>query len=394
MEAMNLKGGLDTGNGYMKGLIQGEHEMVVDFPTVCSLYTIVNDIKAEGGAIETTIKNIFNQMDISISSNLVPDGKRRILGKRAIKSGSNTDTFNVNKSHVSKAQQEMSFIMVFGTFAGAALKDYYETNGTLPEEMIPVKVKCILSLPITEYRRFKDGFAGDFKNGSHMVTFHNFTRPIRVELTFEEVIVMAEGATAQYAITHRGVDLESSITPQMKNDDITSEILADAENVIGIDIGEGTVNFVVFQDGLLSPDASGTLEQGYGTLLDDCVEGRLKDSGFQFNGRKALADFLITTPKPLNRAKYKKVKEIVDDEAINFSENILRQAEKFIASMGASTEVIFVYGGGSIPLRPFLEFKLEQSGQRLSGIPIVYIEASIARTLNAKGLYMIANELF
>ena len=41
-----------------------------------------------------------------------------------------------------------------------------------------------------------------------------------------------------------------------------------------------------------------------------------------------------------------------------------------------------------------LEPKLLESGDRLSGIPVIYITSGDARKLNARGLRMIAQELF
>lgn len=391
---IRLNGGLDTGNGYMKGEIQGKGMISVDYPSINAIYSLANDIKAEGQAIGNIISDIFNTMDVSISSDLVPDGKRRIFGKRAINSRARTMAFDVNSFHRSKAEQEMSAIMVLGTFAGAALKDYYEANGKLPEKLMSVKVNCALALPVSEYREFKNRYSESFRKGSHLITFHNFVEPVRVELVFENVLVFPEGAAAHYAIANGLADIEKALNAKQKNLGITSQMVQEAENIIIIDIGEGTVNFVVFQGGELSPDASGALDQGYGTMLDECVSGRLKDSKFPFQGRKMLADFLITEPSPLNRAKYEAIREIVDDEGSVFSEEIVLTAENYISRIGSGIEAILVLGGGSIPLRRVLEPKLLESGDRLSGIPVVYISSDDARKLNAKGLRMIAQELF
>lgn len=391
---IRLNGGLDTGNGYMKGEISGKTDINVDYPSVNAIFTLANDIKAEGPAVAGVIEDIFNQMDISISSDLVPDGKRRIFGKRAINSGSRAMAFDVNSFHRSKAEQEMSAIMVLGTFAGAALKDFYETEGKLPEKMLSVKVSCALALPVSEYREFKNRYSESFMKGSHLVTFHNFVEPVRAELVFENVLVFPEGAAAHYAIASGMAELDKALNAKQKNLGITARMVQDAENIIIVDIGEGTVNFVVFQGGELSPDASGALDQGYGTMLDQCVNGRLKDSRFPFQGRKMLADFLIKEPSPLNRAKYEAIREIIDDEGGVFSEEIVLAAENYISRIGSGTEVIVVLGGGSIPLRRVLEPKLLESGDRLSGIPVVYISSDDARRLNAKGLRKIAQELF
>lgn len=391
---MKLSGGLDTGNGFMKGEIKGNEMIFVDYPSTHAVFSLANDIKAEGPAVANVIADIFNQMDISISSDLVPDGKRRIFGKRAIKSGERTVSFDVNDLHRSKAEQEMSPIMVIGTFAGVALKSWYDAEKKLPDKMITACVTCALALPIDEYRKYKDIYAESLKKGSHLVTFYNFVEPVRVEVKFEEVLVFAEGAAARFAIKKGGADIEKALTEKLKGLGTTANMVQKAKNMLLIDIGDGTVNMAVFQGGELSPDASGTIDQGYGTMLDKCLR-RLKPMGYPFgSSRKKLADFLLEEPTPFTRERYNVVSGIVEDEENMFCDDIVLSAENYITSMGGSTEFMLVIGGGSIPLRRVLEAKLNESGKRLSGIPVIYMQSEDARKLNARGLRMIAETLF
>lgn len=391
---MRLNGGLDTGNGYMKGEIKGNEMIYVDYPSTHAVFSLANDIKAEGPAVANVIADIFNQMDISISSELVPDGKRRIFGKRAIKSGERTVSFDVNDLHRSKAEQEMSPIMVIGTFAGAALRNWYDAEKALPNKMLTVSVTCALALPIDEYRKYKDVYAQSFKKGSHLVTFYNFTEPVRVEIKFNEVLVFAEGAAARYAIKNGGADIEKALPEKLKGMGAAVNSVQYAKNMLLIDIGDGTVNMVVFQDEELSPDASGAIDRGYGTMLDKCLE-RLKPMGYPFSSsRKKLADFLLEKPTSFTLERHNAVGGIVEDEENMFCDDIVLSAEKYITKMGGSTEFLLVIGGGSIPLRRVLEAKLNESGKRLSGIPVIYMQAEDARRLNAKGLRMIAETLF
>ena len=60
---IQVSGGLDTGNGYMKGILKSENsEIIVDYPSVVSIYDVENDIKTEGENIKAEISDIFNRM--------------------------------------------------------------------------------------------------------------------------------------------------------------------------------------------------------------------------------------------------------------------------------------------------------------------------------------------
>ena len=392
---IQVSGGLDTGNGYMKGILKSENsEIIVDYPSVVSIYDVENDIKTEGENIKAEISDIFNRMDLSISSDLITDGRRRIFGKRAVESGMVTTTFDVNLHQQSKAEQKMSGLMVLGTFAGAVLKKWFEKHGKLPENVIQATVSCVLALPIAEYLKYRDKYIEGFKKGTHMVTFHNFSEPVRVELTFENVIVTSEGAAAQFAISSGLADLSSEITSEMKQEGINEKELMAATDVMGIDIGEGTVNFVVMKNKKLSPEASWMVAEGYGTLLDECISQTLKKNGYPFNGRKDLSEFLIKTPKPIEKAKHRVVTELVEDEALKFAERLITEVRKSIAKTGTTNQAIFIYGGGSIPLRKAIETGVRKNASELGNTYVIYISSKDARTLNAKGLYEMSTKLF
>ena len=50
-------------------------------------------------------------------------------------------------------------------------------------------------------------------------------------------------------------------------DGITAKDILEAGNTVGIDIGEGTVNYPVFQNGKFMPDVSLTFDKGYGAQV-------------------------------------------------------------------------------------------------------------------------------
>ena len=266
-------GGLDVGNGYMKGEFMtdiGQPTEIIDFPSVATVFTFPTDVKAEGDGIPKTVEDIYNRMDISISSSLVRDGNRRLIGKRAIKNRTIVEDFDVN-TMLSKAEQELSAVLTLATFAASSLKSYFRQYGKLPERTLETEVRCVLALPVAEYMKFKEMYEKKLKQGTHLVTFHNFIDPVRVELKFSAVKMTAEGATAQFAIS-----MEKEIAEKAdRNKEFTPEYLQNSSSVIGIDIGEGTVNYVVTHDREFAPEVSSTMTTGYGTILDKCVSERL-----------------------------------------------------------------------------------------------------------------------
>ena len=131
-----------------------------------------------------------------------------------------------------------------------------------------------------------------------------------------------------------------------------------AGGIIGIDIGEGTVNFPIYQDLKFNPDTSSTFNKGYGNVMDESL-ARLTQMGRPFDSRKKLVDWLIDSKdKPLMRAKRAEAMNIVDAEINIFTEELNRKFATVLERNGAFAEVVYVYGGGATPVQNSLYPKL------------------------------------
>lgn len=274
-----IKAGLDIGNGYVKGVIAGDNgTSTVDIPSGVALMTRKNQLPTPNDQAKETLEDVFNVLDVSFMTPLVPDSFRRLFGERALTSGGSFQEFDVIGSQ-SKAQQPLSKILVLGIIAGKVLKDYVDKNGTLPgdDTVLSADVYCGLALPITEYIQHRETYISAFKNGVHTVTVCNFETPVTVKLTFKAVEVIAEGASAQYAIGAKGEPLAKLMLADVRNhgvalEGITPQDILQVKDTIGVDIGEGTVNFPVFTNGRFNADASMTLDKGYGSVLMNALE--------------------------------------------------------------------------------------------------------------------------
>lgn len=401
MSKMKLVAGLDIGNGYVKGAVNtfenlGQKPQGVDFPSGVAHIIYSHDIQTEPADAKPVIDDIFNQMDVSFGSNLVSDTTRRLFGKRGLASGAIIEEFDVD-SVLSKAEQDLSAVLVLGSLAGQALKEYYAKTGALPTETISVTVRVALALPITEYMRHRKAYAEGFKNGNHIVTFHNFTVPVNVEIRFEDVQVLAEGASAQYAINAKGPAFMEAMLSDVRRlgeplEGITAQDVLAATNTVGIDIGEGTVNFPVFQNGKFNPDASSTFDRGYSSVINNALD--ILAPRYMFKNRKQLVDFLQTPATNITRNKHIACETEVAKHANGFAMEIAEQFSRVMRKVGAFTEVVYIYGGGATAVKEYLHPLLLKEVKGFGGegtmFPVLYLDSRYSRYLNREGLYIIA----
>jgi len=405
-----INAGLDIGNGYVKALIRNTDtdvkSKVVDMPSAAAVITNSADVRiSDPAGIAKEIDDIYNSLEVSIDSPLIADNDVRMyIGKRAVKSGKSLQEFNLKETRRSKSETELSAILVLSILAGKGLQDYYAQYHKLPgeEETIRIDVNFAMSLPITEYKYNKDTVARNYKAQSHLVRIHNFEHVVRVDVHINDAITTAEGASAQFTIAYKMKCEGDKFTVGLMKDmikngisvpeDIAPADIAAATGIIGIDIGEGTVNFPIYQDLQLNTDVSTTFNKGYGTVLDEAVI-RLAQLGRPFDSRKKLMEWLRETEnKPLMRSKRTEALKIIEAEASIFVDELVKQFSAVLERNGAFAEIIYVYGGGAEPIRELLYPKLKKAISRVYGedtfMPIFYLNKSYSRVLNRDGLYI------
>lgn len=291
--------------------------------------------------------------------------------------------------------------LVLGCLAGRALQDYWRRNHKLPDDILDVHCRMTLALPISEYKRYRRPYADGYMASQHLVSIHNFEDPVRIRLYIDDVQVLAEGASAQYAIMAKGEPLMEAMLADVRKmgaplEGITAQDILEAKNTMGIDIGEGTVNFPVYQGGRFNPDSSMTFTKGYGHVLNRAMDA-LREANYPFHSRKALADFLQEGPSGIKRARYARVREFVDAEISNFADEVTQAFSQLMARVGSYVDVIYVYGGGASDMKPWLHPKLIETAQKLGGadveVPILYLDSRYSRKLNREGLFLVAQQV-
>lgn len=411
-----LLGGIDVGNGYVKGVIRSEvagAEVIdqIDLPSAVVATSRSTpkvpeaDIDAQRIVVD---EDFFNHLAVSFTTDLVSQPDLKVFGRSALATpGSRFSQFEVIGSR-SKADQELSFVLVLGIYAAKALRDHVRKHGELPDHELRATVRTGLALPIAEYVQRRSSFAAQFigaggqaSPSTHLVTIKNFATPVTVRLQFEDVQVLPEGASAQFAITAKGEPLAHALLEDLKADSpgeaarletVTPAMLVGVRNTIGVDLGEGTCNFPVFSDGAFNAEASTTLDQGYGTALTNALERMsASDQDLRFPNRKALADFLQQKASVFTQDRYGRAASYVDQEAIYLAQEVASRLADVLTQVGGTTEVIYVFGGGSGPVKSVLRPALQKAA---GSIPVLYLDAAYSRHLNREGLYLAASSAY
>lgn len=408
MNPIYIKAGLDIGNGYSKGkVIVNDNATInatgnVDYPSVTAKLAQSSVIHQQSDAdVANIVGDIYNQMEASFDSPLVEAEAHYLFGKRALASGKITQEFIIG-SQISKTKQHITYDLIFASVAGAALQSYYVAYNKLPIEPIEVYTQVALSLPINEYKRNKKPYSDSLTTNQHVVHMYNFKdRVVSVIIHFTNVIVVAEGAAALVYMLDSGAPLLSAMLADIRTrgialDGITVDDVAACNNVLGIDIGEGTVNFPVFKDGVFQPDASTTFDMGYGFTLTNAL-APLSDNGLPFKNRKALADYLQQTPNALNRRRYEAVQNIVRNVSNDFVSDVVAQTGQLLQEIAAYVDLIYVYGGGATPMKemlyPALLKEVNQSAATGIAIPVLYLDSQYSRNLNREGLFKLVTSV-
>lgn len=347
----------------------------------------------------TYLEGMINHMDVTISSSAVKTQGRFLVGNAAIKSSLPLKAFDVN-DFTGKSDNDLAIILTLSMIAAQRISLAVK-NGEDLSDQLSTEINMTTALPVSEGK--KNGIINNYINkyigSKHTVVFHNFKDPITVSLSFKNVYVALEGEAAQLYLKNSDIKLQGLIKqdfsknyPELANDIKVSDLVK-IDNLLGIDIGEGTTDLVVIKEGHANAVASTSLPTGYGNALQDAIDV-LQTENMNFEARSQLQNYLAQEVSPLAKRMQTKVRQIVFEQLEPFADKIVTAASKTMRKAGANVEILYVYGGGSIPMleQTALRQKLSQKMKDFSGgidVPVIWINKSYAQNLNEKGLELI-----
>lgn len=340
---------------------------------------------------------LLDNLDVTVLSPSCPGmSDRTFVGTKAVDSALPLTSMSLS----SKRSKYSSNLPVYITLALIAARKLQEIAG---EGEVPRDVSCEVvmatALPVSEgaKRSVREEYAGRFGKVRHTVIFHNFLEPITVRIKFTKVAVLQEGAAGQLFLTnHKNellpsvqADLEKTYGPEMAK--AASEILSQ-KNTMTIDIGQGTTDFVVGLNGKLVQNASLSLNQGYGTVLTS-ARAALDD----FDSNQELIAYLNKKMPSYKKAAQDEVKRIVYEQLSPLTAQIASSTEAVAshASVNRQVDVIYVFGGGSIPLdkQSNLRSVLVKTANDFGLGPVVFISPKYAQKFNLLGLEIYLNHV-
>ena len=393
--------GIDVGNGYVKARVSvadaEPHD--VDMPSCVAYVPASSWIAVE--ATSDYMSDLLNELDCDVMSDAVAPGDRRriLLGRRAAASGRMPIMFDINDARP-KCDDSLSGQLVCSVIASEVVRKLFEDSGSLPDDTVAANVTCALALPIVDFAKWRERYKAMFENGNHVVHIHNFDHEVSVKLVFDAVRVLPEGAAAQFAIASLGTKfLESALDEARENgmpcEGETGSSLLSYKNTIGVDIGEGTVNFPVFRDGRVNVEASSSIDRGYGTVLSDVCE-MARGTGYAPSSRKELAEFMLKkNPSPRDARIKEKLARLIDDECDVFVRDVVSEYTRVLRRSRLVSDVVYVYGGGADAVRESLWPRLVEASKIDDDIytPVMYLSSEVSRTLNRDGLFAVAKAI-
>lgn len=394
----------DLGYGSVKAKV---NDTKIHFPSVLALQReqdIAKPVEFDSEKEKLSyLSDMINHMDVTISSSAVKTQGRFLLGNAAVKSSLPMRAFDVN-DFTGKSDNDLSIILTLGMIAAQRVALAVENDEDLSEQL-NAEVNMTTALPVSEGKKngIVDSYINKYINSKHTVVFHNLKDPITVSLTFNKVYVALEGEVAQLYIQNSDIKLKGLIKKDFAKNypELSTEIevtdLVKIKNLLGIDIGEGTTDLVVIKDGKANAVSSTSLPTGYGNALQDAIDV-LQTQNMNFEARSQLQDYLSQDVSPLAKRMQNKVRQTVFEQLAPFADKIVEAASKTMRKAGANVEVLYVYGGGSIPMLEQTELrqKLAQKMKDFSGgidVPVIWIDKSYAQILNEKGLELVLNVL-
>ena len=398
MANYNLVAGIDVGNGYIKSRVTiNDATFDCDAPSCVAYMPASAWVPQE--PTDELMQDLFNELDCDVMSDSVApaDRKRILVGRRAATSGRIPIMFDINDS-TPKCDDSLSGQFVCSVLATAALQKYWNDNFELPKEMLSVDAYVALALPIVDYVRCRERYRSMFVHGSHVVHVHNFDDEISVRITFKDVYVLPEGAAAQFAIGRLAKDtiqclIDDAAEHGLPQEGETPETLISYSNTIGVDIGEGTVNFPVFRAGKINVEASSSINRGYGTVLSDVVES-MRGTGFAPDSRKELSEFMLKkNPTPRDKKIQARLQRVLDDAADVFARDVIAEYTRVLRRTKLTSDVVWVYGGGADAIKDILWPRLVEASELDDDIytPVMYLSSDLSRTLNRDGLWCVAD---
>ena len=318
-----MKCALDIGNSSVKGMLLTDTNEVISPLRFPSSVVTVADAKY---LTYTNPEDVYIQV---IDSPLAHVDDIVAVGQKAIDMPDYREYDVTSTSY--KANHEITTSLLFG-----ALVPFIETDTE--------NVALAVSVPIVEAKSI--GLIEDYKTlltGSHMVRLYTEAGTRDITINFTTVAVLNEGQAGFLGLLDTvDRDFRSDIDAVYNSMGETDPV-ADLEDFLIVDIGEGTTDLAVFRNKRFNPEYSYSITRGYGNLLEDAMSAAAREH-LTIESRKDLQKVLESTNK--RRAERReKWMEYVAPTKDKFIEVVTDTILKTYGKRDYFDAIIFIGGG-------------------------------------------------
>ncbi len=391
---IKLKIAHDGGNGFMKDQINKDRFI---FPSVISPVLpgsepSVTEVE-DTDKVQKIMNDFLDHMDITVQSKGININGRYQIGRSASHSISPM-TFNVN-SNEGKADSDISIICLLSLASYYALNKYFKENSDIPSNLIVDIEKFITALPIDEIKLkgAKERFIERFTSNNHIVIINNFSKPVSITLSFKKGEVQPEGIIAENGLIAEPENSELSrndgIFDELNKDydlDIKGQDLLKMGNVLGIDIGEGTVDFSVTNSAAPVPTLNSSILLGIGNATENAINALHQD--YPVIGKINRQAFIEIANRD-NSKESQTYKHYLDSQLIILEQQITEQVKSIYRTLNSQVGLIFICGGGASVLKNHFEKRFSKIIDEVSpfdSAPIMWVDEKFAQNLNLDGL--------
>ena len=318
-----MKCALDIGNSSVKGMLLTDTNEVISPLRFPSSVVTVADAKY---LTYTTPEDVYIQV---IDSPLAHMDDIVAVGQKAIDMPDYREYDVTSTSY--KANHEITTSLLFG-----ALVPFIEGDTE--------NVALAVSVPIVEAKSI--GLIEDYKallTGSHIVRLYTEAGVRDITINFTTVAVLNEGQAGFLGLLDTvDRDFRSDIDAVYNSMGETDPV-ADLEDFLIVDIGEGTTDLAVFRNKRFNPEYSYSITRGYGNLLEDAMSAAAREH-LTIESRKDLQKVLESNNK--RRAERReKWMEYVSPTKDKFIEVVTDTILKTYGKRDYFDAIIFIGGG-------------------------------------------------
>lgn len=317
-----MKFALDIGNSTVKGSVLDDNNHLLNTITEPSAVNYISEEKY------LTYNNDEFYFKVE-SSKLNHSDKITVVFTKAIDLPDYLE-YDVESTSY-KANHEITTALLFGSI----LQHVNESTD----------VKLAVSVPIVEAKSIE--LLKTYRNlllGEHTITKYTKDSTISITITVEDVVVLNEGQAGFLGMLDSNDEVFASAMAELYNALGEEESpIADFEDFLIVDIGEGTTDLAVFRNKKFNAEYSYSVTRGYGNLLEDAISNANREN-ITIESRKDLQKLLTTTNKrrATRRDKWLPYVEPTKDR---FVDTVVDTIIKTYANRDYFDAIIFLGGG-------------------------------------------------